>query len=48
MATQVSIYSKPNAVAARGRCYRCLRCIGNPYEGEKSKVKVHIYKKHVA
>ena len=48
MATQVSIYSKPNAAAARGRCYRCLRCIGNPYEGEKSKVEVHIYKKHVA
>ncbi len=33
----------------RGRVYRCLRCDGSAkYEGEKSKVVKHIYRKHVA
>ncbi len=33
---------------SRGRCYECLRCVAERYQGEKSKVALHIYKKHVA
>ena len=35
-------------VYTRGRVYECLRCTEGPYQGERSKVILHIFRKHVA
>jgi len=32
----------------RGRVYQCQKCTNNIYKGEKSKVLLHFYRKHVA
>lgn len=51
MSRQMSVFAgraQPVPISSRGRVYRCLKCFTNNYEGEKSKVELHIYKKHVA
>jgi len=40
--------TRPITSNTRGRIYRCGKCPHNPYQGERGKVFLHFYRKHVA